>query len=342
MPVPDQRIQFPGVPHGWYYLCQSRQLRHRPVGMELGPTRYVGFRGASGRAVTIHGRCSHMGANLANGRIRDGRLLCPLHEWEYGEDGRCLRIPVAEQIPAFARQATFPTVEFGGHVAFFNSPAAMFEFPFFEGKRVDELFPSRPFDLVGNLPWYMIGANAFDFQHFRVAHDRTLIDTPVVTSPSPFARRIAAMYEVTGRSARDRVTRAFSGPRVRMTVTVWAGTLILVSAEFRRTTTYGMVFVRPTADGGAHMRTIVWVPRRRRAWARAAVDPLDAAIRRRFIRAFLMEDAVRTDGVRYNPATLIDADQEMRAYLDWLAAVLARKESSCLDTGFTDSQQARC
>jgi phenylpropionate dioxygenase-like ring-hydroxylating dioxygenase large terminal subunit len=303
--------------------------------------------------VTIHGRCAHMGANLANGRVADGRLLCPLHEWAYGEDGRCVRIPVADQIPAFARQATFPTVEIGGHVAFFNRAVAMFDFPFFEGKHVSDLLPSRPFDLVGNLPWYMIGANAFDFQHFRVAHDRTLVDTPVVTSPSPFARRITATYEVTGRSARDRFTRAFSGPRVRMTVTVWAGTLILVTAEFCRTTTYGMVFVRPRADGGAHMRTIVWIPRRCRAWSRALLDPLDAAIRRRFIRAFLTEDAVRTDGVRYNPATLIDADREMRAYLDWLATVVGggetgsalagaeRKELTCHDTCSSGSSQSR-
>ncbi|MDB5292929.1 MAG: hypothetical protein JWL69_4170, partial [Phycisphaerales bacterium] len=34
-------------------------------------------------------------------------------------------------------------------------------------------------------------------------------------------------------------------------------------------------------------------------------------------------DAVRSDGVRYNPATLIDADREMSEYFTSLAAMCA-------------------
>jgi hypothetical protein len=113
---------------------------------------------------------------------------------------------------------------------------------------------------------------------------------------------------LTGTSLRDRLTRRFSGPRVRMSVTVWAGTLILVTAAFRRTTSYGMVFVRPLDGGRSHLRTIVWVPRRRGKMRRAILDPLDAWIRRRS-----MDDAVRSSGVGYNPATLIDAGDRSRS-----------------------------
>jgi hypothetical protein len=82
-----------------------------------------------------------------------------------------------------------------------------------------------------------------------------------------------------------------------------------------------MVFVRPVGENRTRLRTIVWVPRRRGAVGRAVLDPIDARIRRSFIRAFMTDDAVRSDGVRYNPGTLIDADREMRAYFDWLAAL---------------------
>jgi hypothetical protein len=106
-----------------------------------------------------------------------------------------------------------------------------------------------------------------------------------------------------------------------MSITVWAGTNILVTATFARTTSYGMVFVRPITEQRTHLRAIVWVPRRRAALARAILDPLDAFLRRRFIRAFMADDAARSTGVRYNPATLIDADRTMAQYMDWLASV---------------------
>ena len=65
----------------------------------------------------------------------------------------------------------------------------------------------------------------------------------------------------------------------------------------------------------------MWVPRRRGAAARALLNPLDAAVRRSFIKAFMLDDAVRSEGVGYNPATLIDADRELRDYFAWLAGV---------------------
>jgi hypothetical protein len=206
-------------------------------------------------------------------------------------------------------------------VLFYNAPVAAFSAPFFESTAPDSLRPARPFDIVVDTPWHMVGANAFDIQHFHVAHDRKLIGAPVVSSPSAYCRRISADYDVAGSSVRDRITRVFSGPRVRMTVTVWAGTMVLVTASFQRTTSYGMVFVRPINPRQTHLRTIVWVPRRAGRLGRSLLDPLDAAIRRWFIRAFMMEDAVRSEGVGYNPATLIDQDRELRNYFEWLAAL---------------------
>jgi hypothetical protein len=82
-----------------------------------------------------------------------------------------------------------------------------------------------------------------------------------------------------------------------------------------------MVLVHPLGPERTLLRTIVWVRKRKNAIARALVDPVDACIRRRFIRAFVMDDAVRSRGVRYNPATLIEPDHAMRDYFNWLAAL---------------------
>jgi phenylpropionate dioxygenase-like ring-hydroxylating dioxygenase large terminal subunit len=311
---------FPKFPRGWYLACASRELRPGPIGHRLGEQRFAVFRDESGKAVVLDGRCSHMRADLSKGCVRDGMIHCPLHDWRYAGDGRCVRIPASDTIPPFARQIAYPTAEIGGQVVFFNAPIADFPMPFFDGRSPDELCPAEPFDTELECPWYLVGANGFDVQHFRVAHDRTLIDTPSVDRPHPFAQRMTANYDVSGGGMRDGLIRKFAGPRVQMSVTSWAGVNIIVTATFQRARTHGMVFVRPLSENRTLLKTIVWVPRRS-AW----IDPLRAAIRRRFIHAFLQDDASRSDGARYNPATLVDADREMKRYLEWLASLSSNR-----------------
>jgi phenylpropionate dioxygenase-like ring-hydroxylating dioxygenase large terminal subunit len=262
-----------------------------------------------------------MRADLSKGCVENGVIHCPLHDWQYAGDGRCVRIPASEDIPPFAKQISYPAAEIGGHVVYFNAPVADYPLPFFDGRSPGELCPAAPFDIELQTPWYLVGANGFDIQHFRIAHDRTLIDTPVIDSPAPFARRMIATYDVTGAGFRDALTRRFAGPQVRMSVTSWAGVNICVSATFERTSTHGIVFVRALEEYRTLLRTIVWIPRHSGALGRMLIDPLAAFIRRWFIQAFLLDDAARSNGARYNPATLIDADREMKRYLDWLESL---------------------
>jgi aminopyrrolnitrin oxygenase len=319
------RVAFSKAPEGWYYLCGSRDLSRGPVGIELDKSRFVAFRDSAGRVGVLNAQCAHMGADLAHGRVVNGRLCCPLHGWEYSSDGSCQRIPASESIPAFARQCAYPCVELNGNVFFCNRAVPPHPMPFFDGVGRDHLLPGAPFEFRVSIPWYLVSANAFDAQHFRTAHDRTLAGEPVIDSPGPLARRITATYRVTGANWRDRLTRAFAGPLVTMIATVWRGTLVLVTARFKRTTSYGLVSIRPLSGLRSIVTVVVWVPRRR-SWVGRLFDPVDAAIRRSFIRAFLLPDVSAASGIHYNPQTLIDADRELAAYLDWLGKCVVRED----------------
>ena len=309
---------FPDLPWGWYYGCQLRDLYRGPIKVQVGRGTYVVFRTEAGHVAALDARCVHMGADLSLGCVVGEQLRCPFHEWEFSGDGACVRIPASAEVPAFARQRSYPVAVRGPHVFLFNQPSSLFDMPFYDGRLPDDLLPAAPFDATVGLPWYMVAANGFDLQHFRAAHDRTLIGEPIVERIAPFARRITARFAVTGQGVRDRLTRRFSGPEVTMTVTSWGGTIVLVTAEFRRTTSYGMVCITPIGADRSHLRTIVWVPRRSGAIARALVDPLDAAVRRSFIRAFMRSDQERSEGIRYTPGTLIGADATLADYFTWL------------------------
>ena len=269
--------------------------------------------------MVLGARCSHMGANLARGCVKGGRIVCPLHGWEYNGTGACERIPATKDIPSFARQPVFPIEVRGGHVFFFNRSEARFPMPFFEGVDEDEWHAARPFEFRVNAPWFLVGANGFDVQHFRCAHDRTLVGEPVTDSRHAFSMRMKARFRVAGTALGDAITRWLSGSELEMSVENWCGNLVLVTAKFPRTTTCGLVSLQPRDDGSTRLLDIVWVPRRRGALA--LLDPVDAAIRRHFIREFVRSDVERSAGIRYHPARMIAADKNLVDYLEWLQKI---------------------
>jgi phenylpropionate dioxygenase-like ring-hydroxylating dioxygenase large terminal subunit len=106
-------------PASWYYLGTVLELVEKPLRLDLpGGHSYVGFRTKSGKLAVLNARCAHMGADLAAGCVVGERLACPLHGWEYSREGNCEHVPVSADIPAFARQVSFPVEERGGHVFF--------------------------------------------------------------------------------------------------------------------------------------------------------------------------------------------------------------------------------
>lgn len=315
-------LEFGSAPASWYFIGTLAELERGPLLFELPDGKaYVGFRPPGQSAAVLSARCSHMGANLARGCVKDGRLGCPLHGWEYGRDGKCERIPSTSEIPVFARQQSFPVKEQAGLVFFFNRPTALFPLPFFEGVSPEQLRPAEAFDLWDDVPWYMLGGNGFDRQHFESTHTRHVLGEPEYHAPHPFARRSVFNLSIRGTSWVDRFTRLFAGDRSQMTVTSWCGSLVFATAKFRRTTTYGMVSVRPLENGAAHAKVIVFVPRSTGWIGRALLDPLHLRIRRRFIRSFFEDDIGRLSGTRFCPSRMIPTDKMLLDYLEWLHRV---------------------
>ncbi len=309
------------MPQAWYFAGSLDSVAKQPMSVTVGGREYVAYVTGSGIPAVLDGRCVHMGANLARGCVVGEHLQCPFHSWEFDRGGICRAIPASASVPAFAKQRAYPTAVHNGLVFFFNGPEARFELPVFERKADSTLLRSKSFGFDLQLPWYMVAANGFDLQHFRTAHDRTLIEEPQLSSPSPYCRQISARFRVAGSGFRDRLTRLVSGDEVVMTIQSWCGALILVTASFRRTTSYGMVCVRPIADDRTHITTFVSIDRRRNWLARQILDPLDVAIRRSFIRAFMKDDVDRCVGIGYSKGTLIEADGVLGDYLEWVRSL---------------------
>jgi phenylpropionate dioxygenase-like ring-hydroxylating dioxygenase large terminal subunit len=223
-------------------------------------------------------------------------------------------------IPEFARQRSYAAVERHGLVFFFNGVQPLFPLPFFADAAPDDFIRAKPFGMTLHCPWWLVGANACDLQHFLGSHDRRLAGEPTVENPTPYSRRASAPFAVVGSSWRDRLTSWFGGDRVELAITDWCGTMMYVTATFRRTRSYGLLTSIPLGRDRVWVRGIVFVRRSQRALGRWLLDPIHLRLRRYFIKEFLRPDAeLAARGLLYQPRSLLACDVELARYFQWLA-----------------------
>ena len=106
-------------PEGWYFVASRRSIRKAGLirktwmGEEI-----VAWCDGDGRVCVAEAICAHLGADLgpdAGGRVRDGRLVCPFHGFEYDTTGQCVATPFAAA-PRSAKLRVFETREVLGMV----------------------------------------------------------------------------------------------------------------------------------------------------------------------------------------------------------------------------------
>jgi phenylpropionate dioxygenase-like ring-hydroxylating dioxygenase large terminal subunit len=309
----------PQAPVGWSFVCKEAELARGPVGITYLDRGLVVFRGASGGVGILDRSCQHLRADLSQGRVVGECLECPYHRWRFATDGRCVEIPQTASVPAFARQRSYPAQVRNGLVFMWNGSRALYPLPFYPGLDPDAYICSGPLTFNLGCPWYMVGANGFDFQHLRTIHERELLEPPQVWNEGHFALASRTVTKIGRNSWYDRLVRFTAGSKAQMTAVNWSGSLVLVTVELERVTTYGMVSLRPVENQGILAQIFAFLPRSRSALGRWAFDLLRTTMRRYLIGRFLKDDATLLNGIRSGPLNLIEADLELARYFQWLS-----------------------
>ncbi len=110
-------MTLPPFPEGWYFVASRKAVQERKLIRRtwMGEEIVVWWDGAD-RIAAHEAFCPHLGSDLgpeAGGRVRDGRLVCPFHGFEFEPGGQCVATPWAPP-PKAARLRTFETHEIGG------------------------------------------------------------------------------------------------------------------------------------------------------------------------------------------------------------------------------------
>lgn len=88
-------------------LSVSEVTMPKPATVKVNDELTLAVCEAGGRFFALDSRCPHRGAALAEGEVKDGVLVCPLHHFRFNlETGRCM-------MPKHLRARTFPVTREG-------------------------------------------------------------------------------------------------------------------------------------------------------------------------------------------------------------------------------------
>ncbi|MFT3684808.1 MAG: Rieske 2Fe-2S domain-containing protein [Phycisphaerales bacterium] len=150
----------------WYCLGRANHVkRGRVTAMSIGSARIALWRDEHGRIDAVPARCPHLGADLTQGRVERGSLICPMHAWKFGASGRaCLPVVEAHGL-VFVRLGDEPTIS----ETWVRMPGEALDL------RKPWLLPSQTIRASGHL----VLGNGFDTGHYGPLHGVELEDARV-------------------------------------------------------------------------------------------------------------------------------------------------------------------
>jgi len=113
------------LPHQWFILAMSSELKREPIGRRLMGTPLALFRDNEGKVGALLDRCPHRNVPLSDGEVaKDGAIQCPYHGWRFDRGGTCVAIPsFTGALDNRARNCTaYPAMEQQGFVWVYSTP----------------------------------------------------------------------------------------------------------------------------------------------------------------------------------------------------------------------------
>jgi nitrite reductase/ring-hydroxylating ferredoxin subunit len=155
----------------WNPLMLAAELRPGViVGRDFLGTRVIVYRDPEGKPVVQSAYCPHVGADLSQGEIVNGRVRCAYHHWQFAPNGRCVAIPSTNRIPPVARIYNYPAAERWGLIWAFNGAEPLHELPEMPNVAEQDLYYKVFHHGVRPVEGWISSSNLVDFQHLTSVH----------------------------------------------------------------------------------------------------------------------------------------------------------------------------
>lgn len=299
----------PPVPHGWYAVLRSGELRPgKVVSLHYFGRALIAFRGADGQAGVRDAHCPHYGAHLgAGGKVVGGEVECPFHGWRFGADGRCTHAPFAVRTPKVSLGG-FPVREHSGLVFVYYGPTA----PPWEVPDIPETTSrdfATPIDDVCRARIHIqeMRENIVDESHFHFIHGQSEPPVQELRPDGPVAEVRGRIHRrVLGRDINNTFDVFMYGPGV-MVVRVLGPVLSLTA----------VALTTPVDDRTSEMRMLYYVRKPARLPFLAPV--LKLVFRAEALREVREEVRIWDHKVHQPRPVLLPHEKGIRALRRWYA-----------------------
>ena len=113
-------------PLGWFVIEATDRLgKNQLISKKWMGKEVIAWRDQSGEVCVADAFCPHLGANLgpkAGGILREGRLVCPFHGFEYDISGKCVKATAGPPPPS-ARLSRYEVQEVNGFIFAYHDPS---------------------------------------------------------------------------------------------------------------------------------------------------------------------------------------------------------------------------
>lgn len=113
------------VRNAWYVAGWSKDFGDALRAITITEVNMVLFRASDGALVALEDRCPHRLLPLSKGKRIGDTVQCGYHGMTFGRDGKCVRVPGQDNLPASAYVDTYPVHEAHGIVWVWPGEAAM-------------------------------------------------------------------------------------------------------------------------------------------------------------------------------------------------------------------------
>ncbi|ANY66670.1 (2Fe-2S)-binding protein [Paenibacillus sp. BIHB 4019] len=169
----------------WHCVYLAADLQEEPKQIFILGERVVIYRTSAG-VHAFKDLCIHRGAALSLGKVRDERLVCPYHAWEYNTAGECEKIPAlpcGKTIPSKAKATVYHCKE---HIGFIwvnigDESTPVVSFPEYAQAEYRTI-TAGPYHIQANAP--RVIENFLDIAHLMFVHEGMLGDAEHAEIPA--------------------------------------------------------------------------------------------------------------------------------------------------------------
>ena len=175
-------VRFPmPIPFGWFSAGRIDEIPSDLIASDGQAGAVWSFQAVGRELVAWHDGaqyrvadafCPHLGAHLGvGGRVDDGCLVCPFHEWTFDGSGANASIPFSDRTNAKAQLRMYPTTEIDGHLRFWYHPDAAVAPTWTIPSLIDDtMVPCGTAQWTVASYWQEMAENSIDMAHFVFIH----------------------------------------------------------------------------------------------------------------------------------------------------------------------------